>query len=162
RITTLAWHLFAISILTASLYAQNGSLKITSFPSGANVTIDGANTGKTTPANITLSVGNHTVVLSIPNSGWNPDSRTVTIIGGSNDLSVTLLPISLTGPKGETGPQGPKGETGDQGPAGPAGLNGAPGLQGAQGPKGNPGPQGPAGSPGENVGLLERKLALKQ
>ena len=133
RIMNLAWRLMAISIFAVSLHAQNGSLKITSFPSGASVAIDGVNTGKTTPANISLSVGDHNVVVSIPNSGWNPDSRTVTIVGGSNDLSVTLLPTSLTGPKGETGPQGPKGETGDQGSAGPAGQNGASGLPGAQG-----------------------------
>src|SRR5262245_52398791 len=40
---------------------------------------------------------------AIPNSGWNPDIRTVTVITGNNDLSVTLLPIATTGPQGPQG-----------------------------------------------------------
>ena len=35
----------------------NGSLKVTSYPSGAEVSIDGRNTGKTTPMSESLSVG---------------------------------------------------------------------------------------------------------
>src|SRR5262245_16942012 len=127
------------------LQAQNGSgsLKINSFPSGARVEVDGTDTGKLTPMSISLSVGDHKVVVSIPDSGWNPDTRTVTVNTGNNDLSITLLP-TLT-----TGPQGPQGDPGPQGPPGPKGADGAPGAtgpQGSQGPKGDPGPQGPAGS----------------
>ena len=43
--------------------AQNGALKVTSFPSGAKVTIDGTDTGKTTPMSISLTLGDHTVVV---------------------------------------------------------------------------------------------------
>src|SRR5713101_8308547 len=93
----------------AVLRAQttNGALKVTSFPSGANVSVDGVNTGKVTPMNISVAVGTHIVVVAIPNSGWNPDTRTVEVVAGNNDLSVTLLPILTTGPIGPQGPQGP-------------------------------------------------------
>jgi hypothetical protein len=159
----------AIVILTVSLtgvvlaQTSNGSLKVTSFPSGANVSIDGVDTGKVTPMSTSVAVGDHTVVVSIPNSGWNPDTRTVTVVSGNNDLSVTLLPTLSIGPQGPpgaagaTGPQGPKGDIGPQGPQGPTGPQGAqgpPGPQGAQGQQGPPGPQGdqgpagPAGSQG--------------
>ena len=122
-----------VIVLCFSILGQtgNGSLKVTSYPSGANVMIDGTDTGKTTPMSVSLSVGNHTVAVSVPNSGWNPDVRTITIVSGNNDLSVTLLPALTTGPQG---PQGPQGQAGPQGP------------QGAQGPVGPQGPQGPTGT----------------
>lgn len=56
-----------------------------------------------------------------------------------------LIIDTISGPKGDTGPegpQGPKGETGAQGPQGPVGP------QGLQGPKGDTGPQGPKGNTG--------------
>src|SRR5688572_708030 len=74
-----------------------GSLKVTSFPSGAKVVIDGVDTVKVTPMSASLPVGDHSVTVSIPNSGWNTDSRIVTIAAGNNDLSVTLLPIVTNG-----------------------------------------------------------------
>ena len=83
--------------------AQNGALKVTSFPSGANVSVDGEDTGKVTPMSISVSVGTHIVVVSIPNSSWNPDTRNVDVASGNNDLSVTLLPISTIGPIGPPG-----------------------------------------------------------
>ena len=138
----------------------NGSLKVTSYPSGAEVWIDGRNTGKTTPMSESLSVGEHTVMVQVPSSGWNPDQRTVTIVSGNNDLSVTLLPTLTTGPQGPpgapgaAGPQGPIGPQGPVGPAGAAGPAGSPGPQGptgatgAAGPQGPPGPEGPAGPAG--------------
>lgn len=135
--------LAALLLVPAIAAAQNGSLKVTSFPSGAAVVIDGVDTGKVTPMSVGLAIGDHVVSVSIPNSGWRPDTRTVTIAAGNNDLSVTLLPALTTGPKGDQGdpgpmgppgPQGPKGDRGDQGPQGPAGP------QGAQGPQGPPGP----------------------
>ncbi len=115
----------------AGAQTSNGSLKVTSFPSGANVSIDGADTGKVTPMSTSVSVGDHTVVVSIPNSGWNPDTRTVTVVSGNNDLSVTLLPILTVGPpgpKGDPGPQGPQGNTGPAGQTGAQGPQGPPGI----------------------------------
>lgn len=134
-----------IAFANAPLQAQNGSLKVTSFPTGADVSIDGTDTGKVTPMSTSLAVGDHTVVVSIPNSGWNPDTRTVTIVSGNNDLSVTLLPILTTGPQGPQGATGPQGPSGPIGPTGPTGPQGSQGPQGGQGPQGSQGEQGPAG-----------------
>ena len=104
--------LLASSSVTA---VEAATLKVSSFPSGAQVSIDGVNTAKVTPMNVSLSEGDHSVTVAIPVSGWNPDTRTVTIVSGNNDLSVTLLPTPTPGPPG------PKGDKGDPGPTGPAG-----------------------------------------
>jgi hypothetical protein len=136
----------------AQAQTTSGALKVTSFPSGAHVSVDGVDSGKVTPMSISLPVGDHTVVVSIPNSGWNPDTRTVTIVSGNNDLSVTLLPTLTVGPQGLQGAAGP---TGPQGPAGPAGAAGA---TGPAGPTGLQGPAGPAGG----VSLIQSKAALLQ
>ncbi len=137
---------FALAALVvaaaASAEAANGNLKVTSFPSGAQVVVDGAPTGKTTPMSVSLTEGEHTVNVQIPNSGWQPDTRTVTIVAGNNDLSVTLLPV-LT-----QGPQGPKGDKGDPGPMGAPGQPGQPGERGERGEKGESGLPGPAGETG--------------
>src|ERR1700758_2845029 len=92
--------MLAVAWLASRADAQSGSgaLKVTSFPTGANVSVDGVDTGKVTPMSISLDVGNHIVVVSIPDSGWNADTRTVTVVSGNNDLSVTLLPALLVGP----------------------------------------------------------------
>jgi hypothetical protein len=113
-----------VAVLTALISVVGAApsvaatLKVSSFPSGAQVVVDGTNTGKITPMNISLTEGDHTVIVQIPGSGWNADTRTVTIVSGNNDLSVTLLPIATPGPPG------PKGDKGDPGPRGPAGLDG--------------------------------------
>jgi hypothetical protein len=134
--------LFALALagIPASLAAQsNGALRVTSFPGGAKVFIDGVDTGKTTPMSASVSAGDHVVTVSIPNSGWNADSRTVTIVSGNNDLSVTLLPIVLAGSAGPQGPAGPTGPTGPTGPEGPQGPTGAQGNKGDDGAAGAPG-----------------------
>ena len=134
---TLAVLLWVVSALPNPTFAQSGSgsLKVTSYPSGARVSVDGVDSGKMTPMSIAVPIGEHTVVVAVPNSGWNPDTRSVPVAAGNNDLSVTLLPILTIGP---VGPQGPKG---DAGPVGPQGLQGDPGgPAGPQGPKGDPGP----------------------
>ena len=129
----------AIVLFASTAFGQSaGSLKVTSFPSGAAVAIDGVATGKLTPMNVSLPVGDHTVVVSIPNSGWNPDTRVVTIASGNNDLSVTLLPMLTVGPQGPIGPTGPTGPTGATGATGATGPTGATGATGAKGDKGDP------------------------
>jgi hypothetical protein len=106
----------AIGGYSASLAAQSGgALKVTSFPSGAKVAIDGVDTGKVTPMSVSLAVGDHAVIVSIPNSGWNADSRTVTIVSGNNDLSVTLLPVVTNGINGKDGLNGTNGTNGING-----------------------------------------------
>jgi PEGA domain/Collagen triple helix repeat (20 copies) len=145
RIVCLIVLIGAVLLVPSKAGAQSGALKVTSFPSGANVFVDGEDTGKVTPMSISVSVGTHTVVVSIPNSSWNPDTRNVDVASGNNDLSVTLLPVSVIGPPGPQGPQGPKG---DPGATGPAGTTGATGPAGPAGPQGPAGSQGPAGDPG--------------
>src|SRR5215469_15546612 len=127
---------------------KHGTLKVSSFPSGANVSMDGKDTGKTTPMSTDVAVGWHKVTVSIPNSGWNADARNVDVLAGNNDLSVTLLPIMTAGPMGPPGPKGdpgPAGPMGPQGPAGPQGPKGATGATGAPGPSGPTGAVGPQG-----------------
>ena len=109
-------------------------LVVSSDPSGAHVAIDGVDTRQLTPMGIELKVGMHQVTVSMTGSTWNPDTRTVEIIRGNNDLSVTLLPKVTAGSPGPQGLQGP------------AGPQGAQGNTGAQGPAGPVGPQGPAGT----------------
>ena len=130
-------------VLASASEMANGSLKVTSFPSGAEVWVDGVNTGKVTPMSVSLSEGDHTVMVIIPNSGWNPDTRTVTIVAGNNDLSVTLLPALTVGPQG---PPGPKGDKGDTGATGAKGDKGDPGEQGQPGAAGAPGEPGAPGT----------------
>src|SRR6266699_4711217 len=150
--TAIAVALFLLGVPVAlRADSSNGALKVTSFPSGANVSVDDMDTGKVTPMSISVAVGMHPVVVSIPNSGWSPDSRPFVVVAGNNDLSVNLLPNLTIGPIGPPGPKGdpgPTGATGPAGPAGPAGATGATGATGADGATGAAGPQGLKGDTG--------------
>src|ERR1700688_2597 len=146
------------------LQAQEAHLDVMSIPSGAHVTVDGMEIRRVTPLRVDdVHLGMHTVKVYIPNSDWNPDTRTVNIVRGDNDLRVTLQsgtsgggtgtqgPAGATGPVGPQGSQGPKGDTGAAGPAGatgPTGPQGPAGPVGASGPVGAIGPVGPAGPAG--------------
>ena len=138
----------------ASAQDNHGKLKVSSFPVGANVSLDGRDTGKVTPMSMEVSVGWHKVMVSIPNSGWNADARNVEVAAGNNDLSVTLLPSLTVGPIGPPGPKGDPGPVGPMGPQGPAGATGPIGPQGlkgdtgATGAVGATGPAGPVGAIG--------------
>lgn len=117
----------ALLLLLAGTLCSAQSLQVSSFPDGAHVSIDGVDTGKTTPMSSSVSTGAHVISTSVPNSGWNTDTRTVSIVSGVNYLSVVLLPTITTGPQGPPGPQGPQGVpgvsiVGPQGPAGPPGT----------------------------------------
>src|SRR5260370_9390746 len=145
RITRIVWMAAltaAFLLMSGRARAENehehGRLRVTSFPTGAHVSVDGADTGKVTPMSYSVPVGKHTVMVSMPNSGWNSDTRTVDVTEGNNDLSVTLLPIL---PAGLMGPQGPAG------PVGPAGPQAVAGPQGPKGDTGTPAPVGPARPP---------------
>src|SRR5215472_682437 len=146
----IAWILVVVATLflvpsKAGAQTKHGTLKVSSFPSGANVSMDGKDTGKITPMSMDVAVGWHKVTVSIPSSGWRADVRDVDVLAGNNDLSVTLLPVMTAGP---IGPPGPAGPAGPPGPAGPQGPKGATGATGAAGPAGPIGPQGPAGAAG--------------
>src|SRR3989338_4416781 len=140
--------LFATLLISTPLSAATGALKVTSFPSGAEVIVDDVSTGKTTPMSVSLPEGDHKVTVQILGSGWGPDTRIVTIAAGNNDLSVTLLPVLTQGPPGPKGDKGdpcPQGPLGGVGPPGPPGTEGAVGPPGAPGLPGAPGPSGLAG-----------------
>src|SRR5260370_5548842 len=155
RITRIVWMAAltaAFLLMSGRARAENehehGRLRVTSFPTGAHVSVDGADTGKVTPMSYSVPVGKHRVMVSMPNSGWNSDTRTVDVTEGNNDLSVTLLPIlpaGLMGPQGPAGPAGPQGAPGSAGPAGPVGPAGSQGVAGPQGPKGATGTTGAVG-----------------
>ena len=136
---------FCLALTASVAYAQNGSLKVTSFPDGATVIVDGVATGRVTPTSINLPVGDHAVSIAA-GAGWSPETRIVTIRTGLNELSVTLLPILVAGPQGPPGIQGPTGATGA---TGATGNTGATGETGPQGPPGPQGPKGDTGAPGE-------------
>src|SRR3984893_6507961 len=132
----------------SNVRAQDADLEVTSIPSGAHVSVDGIEMRKLTPMRVDVHVGTHEVKVYIPNSIWNPDTRTVNITRGDNDLRVILFPGTSGGTPGQRGPAGPAGPQGPAGPPGPAGATGAAGPQGPQGLKGDIGPQGPAGPQG--------------
>ena len=151
KILSILLFVFTVSLQSlqpTSSFAATGALKVTSFPSGAEVIVDGASTGKVTPMSVSLTEGEHLITVQISNSGWNADTRTVTVVPGNNDLSVTLLPSLTQGPAGPEGPQGPQGISGPMGPEGPQGAIGLTGSIGATGPQGPEGPQGVEGPVG--------------
>ena len=141
-------------VLPSTLYAASGSLQVISYPSGAQVSVDGNTVRKVTPVKFNLPVGEHTVTLSPLGDGWEPNTQTITIVKGRNTLNVILLPTLIEGPEGPQGPQGeqgvagPQGAKGDTGDTGPQGAQGATGPQGAKGDTGNTGPMGPQGLQG--------------
>ena len=89
--------LFMLAVPSARGQSSQGSLKVTSFPSGAHVSVDGADTGKVTPMNVSLTVGDHVVLVSIPGGGWSPDSRTVTVVFATTGSAVPSLTVIFTG-----------------------------------------------------------------
>ena len=150
---------FLLVALGVAAPLDAATLKVSSFPSGAQVSIDGVNTGKVTPMNAALTEGEHSVTVAIPGSGWNADTRTVTIVAGNNDLSVTLLPTPTPGP---AGPKGDTGAAGAQGAPGPTGPKGDPGTAGKDGTNGSNGTNGTNGTNGKEApgGGISGQLAV--
>ena len=147
--------------LSQTVVDDGHALVITSFPDGANVSIDGVDTGKVTPMELhSIKVGMHTICVSSPSAGWQSDTRTIQVLdvdGGGRvrdtHLSFTLMPALTSGPPGPQGIPGPAGPAGAIGPQGFPGLSitgpaGTPGLPGPQGVPGIPGANGPQGIPG--------------
>jgi uncharacterized membrane protein YgcG len=72
---TLLLHVLPVAMFCALVAlglaapAAAATLKVSSFPSGAQVSIDGVNTGKVTPMNVALTEGDHAVAVQIPGSG---------------------------------------------------------------------------------------------
>jgi hypothetical protein len=76
---------------------QTGSISVTSTPSGAEISLDGTDTGNVTPTTLNnLALGSHIVNVSL--SGYTPASQTVTVTAGSTvDASFTLVAVPQTG-----------------------------------------------------------------
>ena len=73
KVTTIL--VFAVLfVLPSAAYAANGVLTVTSFPSGAEVVIDGVSKGRFTPEVFHLSTGQHEVTLKSPDDGWMPET----------------------------------------------------------------------------------------
>ncbi|MDO9326738.1 MAG: PEGA domain-containing protein [Methanoregula sp.] len=94
-----------ISEVTATLWPDAGALAITSVPAGANVLVDGTIPGITPFAAENLTLGNHTVAVSL--DGYLSQQQTVTVIPGQTlPVSVGLSPIppQTTAPTRAAGP----------------------------------------------------------
>jgi Collagen triple helix repeat (20 copies)/PEGA domain len=133
--------LAAVLLFASVSFGQ--SIVVNSFPAGAEITLNGIDTGKVTPSSIGVAHNStNTILLTPPGTGWQSATETVVVDGSNVSIDVTLLPVLTTGPQGATGPAGP------QGPQGTAGFNGAPGATGATGPQGATGATGPQGVAG--------------
>jgi hypothetical protein len=82
----------ATPVVTPPPTPRDGQIAVSSEPSGADVTVDGANRG-TTPTNVSAKPGSHTVVIA--KSGYESETRTLTVRAGENeklDLSLKKKP----------------------------------------------------------------------
>lgn len=101
--------LIVAALMIVSLGAQaavRGTLRVSSFPPGAEVWIDGTFTGKTTPAILLIATGEHLVMAKAPDAGWAPAQKSVVVESGVNAVSLTLVPQGVQGPPGPPGPPG--------------------------------------------------------
>jgi len=77
------------------LAIQGGTLNVGSIPSGAHITIDGRDTGKTTPAQFIVVHGQHTLTLKFP--GYLDANIPVSIGDGENhSIGPDLIPMGRT------------------------------------------------------------------
>jgi eukaryotic-like serine/threonine-protein kinase len=77
------------------LALQGGPLNIGSVPTGAQIAIDGRDTGKSTPAQFIVAAGQHTVTLKFP--GYLEANVPVNIADGqSRSIGPDLIPMGRT------------------------------------------------------------------
>ena len=76
--------------LTLSVVGSTGIVEIHTTPPGATVTADGAPVGGQTPNSCRLSVGNHTLVISL--AGFKPVQQQVTV----SENATATVNVSLT------------------------------------------------------------------
>jgi hypothetical protein len=88
-----------ITEVSATLVPDTGAFAITSVPSGASVLVDGKNSGIAPVTVGNLTVGNHTVAVSL--DGYIPMQQTVTVVSGQT-LPVTIGLSSIPPQKTET------------------------------------------------------------
>ena len=79
----------AIEQRVAGLRARPATLAVSSTPSGAAVSVDGQDTGRTTPAEVTVAPGDHTIALTL--AGYEAGSEHVSVtFGVRQEVSATL------------------------------------------------------------------------
>jgi hypothetical protein len=81
----------------AELRATPSTLALNTKPPGATVKLDGADTGKVTPVELTVTPGNHKIEVAL--EGYLPLSENVEImIGGRHELQISLQPAPVAPP----------------------------------------------------------------
>lgn len=84
------------------------TLRVASSPAGAEITLDGKDLGRKTPATLTVTAGSHTVQVRL--SGYQSVTRTVTTVSGKQtSLSIELsktAPVALGSLRIESTPAG--------------------------------------------------------
>ncbi|MFA4824684.1 MAG: PEGA domain-containing protein [Methanoregula sp.] len=83
-----------ITEVTATLVPDTGAIAITSVPVGATVLVDGKNTGVAPVTAGNLTLGNHTVAVSL--DGYTSVQQTVEVIPGQiQPVTIGLFPVPL-------------------------------------------------------------------
>jgi hypothetical protein len=80
------------------------TLRVTSTPEGATIGLDGQATGQVTPAELTVSPGDHTLTLSL--DGYESISETITMTPGDTSEWSPTLSATPTTPSEEGGLEG--------------------------------------------------------
>jgi hypothetical protein len=81
----------------AELRATPSTLALNTKPTGSSVKLDGVDTGKTTPVELTVTPGAHKIEVALP--GYLPISENVDIqIGGRHELQIALQPAPVAPP----------------------------------------------------------------
>jgi PEGA domain len=71
---------------------QGGTVTVASTPAGATIAIDGRDTGKVTPASVSVASGQH--ALGLKAEGYLQYESTITVAEGqSQSTSATLVPL---------------------------------------------------------------------
>ncbi len=140
------------ALAPVALEAANGSLKVTSFPSGAEVWVDGANTGKVTPMSVSLAEGDHQVPGADPELGLGAQHAHGDPRPGQQRPERHAAAAADDGPAGAAGTQGRQGGRGSARAAGTEGRHGIcrsagiPGSSGAARTRGAAGRDGAGGT----------------
>jgi tetratricopeptide (TPR) repeat protein len=113
----------------AELVATPATLVLTSEPAGALIVLDGTNTGKTTPADITVERGDHNVELSL--AGHEKASTPVTArLGARHELHIALHAEAAPPPQPEAPAAPPTGAGGQGSPTTALWITGVVGAAG--------------------------------
>ncbi|MFH1562367.1 MAG: PEGA domain-containing protein [Nitrospirota bacterium] len=88
--TTFTINPGSVTYISGTLIPYPGTFSVLSSPSGANILINGSNTGMTTPAQLPLQIGSYTLALTLTN--YYTYTTTFTI----NPCSVTYISGTLT------------------------------------------------------------------